>query len=108
MWFFFVQGCSGRVLGSILDVLGTLPGGILGGFWVILCVASVVRCILVLFQLRPKFVQIPDQSLFCRLCLTLVALPFSCRGGGLAERVKFLKEMNFEIVSWAGEKVYRS
>ena len=55
----------------------------------VLCVALVVRGLLFLFQFRPKFVPIPDQLLFYRLCLAPVALPFSCRGGGLAERVKF-------------------
>ena len=43
---------------------------------------------LFLFQFRPKFGPIPDQLLFYRLCLTPVALPSSCRGGGLAQRVK--------------------
>ena len=49
----------------------------------------VVRGLLFLFQFCAKFVQIPDQLLFYRLCLATVALPFSCRGGGLAERGKF-------------------
>ena len=40
-------------------------------------------------QFCPKCDPIPDQLLFYRLCLTPVALPFSCRGGGRAERVKF-------------------
>ena len=39
---------------------------ILRGFFRILCVALVIRCVQVLFQLRPKFVQIPDQLLLCR------------------------------------------
>ena len=56
-WFFFVRRCSGRVLGSILVVPGALPGWILRGFWVILCVASVICCTPVLFQLCPKFVR---------------------------------------------------
>ena len=55
----------------------------------VLCVTLVVRGLLFLFQFRPKFGPIPDQLLFYRLCLTAVALPSSCRGGGLAERVKF-------------------
>ena len=55
----------------------------------VLCVALVVRGLQFLFQFRPKFGPIPDQLLFYRLCLTPVALPFSCRGGGLAERGKF-------------------
>ena len=55
----------------------------------ILCIALVVCGLLFLFQFRPKFGPIPDQLLFYRLCLTPVALPSSCRGGGLAERVKF-------------------
>ena len=55
----------------------------------LLCVALVLRALPFLFQLRPKFVPIPDQLLFYRLCLASVALPFSCRGGGLAERGKF-------------------
>ena len=55
----------------------------------VLCVALVVRGLLFLFQFRPKFGPIPDQLLFYRLCLAPVALPFSCRGGGLAERGKF-------------------
>ena len=55
----------------------------------VLCVALVVRALLFLFQFRPKFGPIPDQLLFYRLCLAPVALPFSCRGGGLAERGKF-------------------
>ena len=50
------------------------------------CVASVVRCIPVLFQVRTKFVQIPDQPLLCPWGLALVALPFDCRGDGRAER----------------------
>ena len=62
---------------------------ILQGFWIVLCVTLVVRGFLFLFQFRAKFVQIPEQLLFYRLCLTLVALPSSCRGGGLAQRVKF-------------------
>ena len=53
------------------------------------CVALVVRGLLFLIQFRPKFGPIPDQLLFYRLCLAPVALPFSCRGGGLAERGKF-------------------
>ena len=55
----------------------------------VLCVALVVRGLLFLFQFRPKFGPIPDQLLFYRLCLAPVALPLSCRGGGLAERGKF-------------------
>ena len=54
-----------------------------------LCVNLVFCGLLFLFQFRPKFGPIPDQLLFYRLCLTPVALPSSCRGGGLAERVKF-------------------
>ena len=54
----------------------------------VLCVALVLRALPFLFQLRPKFVPIPDQLLFYRVCLAPVALPFSCRGGGLAERGK--------------------
>ena len=76
------------MLRSILGMLGLSQEG----FWEqfgYLCIASVIRCIRVLFQVRPKFVQIPNQSLFCRWCLAMVALPFSCRGGGRAERVKF-------------------
>ena len=53
----------------------------------ILCIALVVCGLLFLFQFRPKFGQIPDQLLLYRLCLTDVALPFSCWGGGLAQRV---------------------
>ena len=89
MCFSFDRGCSGTVLGSILDASGCLPVGIFTEFWVNLGVASVVRCIQVLFQIRPKFVQIPYQSLFCRRRFALVGLPFNCRGGGRAERVKF-------------------
>ena len=55
----------------------------------VLCVALVVRGLPFLFQFRPKFGPIPDRLLFDRLCLAPVALPFSCRGGGLAERGKF-------------------
>ena len=44
----------------------------------VLCVALVVRGLLFLFQFRPKFGPIPDQLLFYRLCLSPVALPFSC------------------------------
>ena len=55
----------------------------------VLCVTLVVCGLLFLFQFHPKFGQIPDQLLLNRLCLTPVALPFSCRGGGLAERGKF-------------------
>ena len=40
-----------------------------------LCVTLVVRGLLFLFQVCAKFVQIPDQLLFYRLCLTPVALP---------------------------------
>ena len=69
--------------------LGCLPARILGGFWMILCIALVVCGLLFLFQFRPKFGPITDQLLFYRLCLTPVALPSSCRGGGLAQRVKF-------------------
>ena len=80
------------VLGEGAGIDFGSPGGLpvmdFGRFWVILCVASVIRFFLVFFQRRPKFAQIPDQSLFCHLCLTVVALPFSCRGGGRAERVK--------------------
>ena len=54
----------------------------------VLCVTLVVRGLLFLFQFRPKFGPITDQLLFYRLCLTPVALPSSCRGGGLAQRVK--------------------
>mgnify|MGYP003328438018 CR=1 FL=1 len=67
---------------------GSLPARILKGFCMVLCVALVLRALPFLFQLRPKFVPIPDQLLFYRLCLAPVALPFSCRGGGRAERVK--------------------
>ena len=83
--------CS-RVLGEApktdLGWWGSLPARILRGFWMLLCVALLVRALPFLFQLRPKFVPIPDQLLFYRLCLAPVALPFSCRGGGLAERGK--------------------
>ena len=65
----------GESAGIDFGCLEALLGGILGRFWVILCVASVIRCIPVLFQLRPKFGPIPDQLLFYRLCLTPVALP---------------------------------
>ena len=41
----------------------------------VLCVTLVVRGLLFLFQFCAKFVQIPDQLLFYRLCLTPVALP---------------------------------
>ena len=74
---------------------GGLPGMDFGRFWIILCVASVIRFFLVFFQLRPKFAQIPDQSLFCRLCLTLVALPFSCRGGGPRSMLNYTKTTKF-------------
>ena len=75
MCFSFDRGCSGTVLGSILDVSGCLPVGIFREFWVNLGVASVVRCIQVLFQIRPKFVQIPDQSLPCRWFWPWLACP---------------------------------
>ena len=52
----------------IWDVLGTLLERILVRVLVILCVAP-------LFQLCPKFVTIPDQSLFYRRCLALVCRP---------------------------------
>ena len=77
------EGCWNRFLG----MLGAFPGGI-WGILVNLCVASVIHCMSVLFQVRTKFVQILNRSLFCRWCLALVALPFSCRGGGRAERVE--------------------
>ena len=84
--------CS-RVLGEApktdLGWWGSLPARILKGFCMVLCPALVVRALPFLFQLRPKFVPIPDQLLFYRLCLAPVALPFSCRGGGLAQRVKY-------------------
>ena len=75
MCFSFDRGCSGTVLGSILDASGCLPVGIFREFWVNLGVASVVRCIQVLFQIRPKFVQIPDQSLPCRWFWPWLACP---------------------------------
>ena len=75
MCFSFDRGCSGTVLGSILDASGCLPVGIFREFWVNLGVASVVRCIQVLFQIRPKFVQIPDQSLPCRWFWPWLASP---------------------------------
>ena len=67
----------------------------------VLCVALVVRGLPFLFQLRPKFGPIPDQLLFYRLCLAPVALPFSCRGGGLAERGKFRRT---PTGCWRGSK----
>ena len=54
----------------------------------VLGVALVVRGLLFLFQFCAKFVQIPDQLLFYRLCLTPCCPAFSCRGGCLAQRVK--------------------
>ena len=75
IWFFFARGRSGRVPRMIWDVLGTLRERILVRVLVILCVASVIRGVLVLFQLCPKFVTIPDQSLFYRRCLALVCQP---------------------------------
>ena len=75
MCFSFDRGCSGTVLGSILNASGCLPGGIFREFWVILGVASVIRCTSVLFQLRPKFVQIPDQSLLSRWFWPWLACP---------------------------------
>ena len=76
------------VLGEGAGIDFWSPGGLpvmdFGRFGVILCVASVIRFFLVFFQRRPKFAQIPDQSLFCRGCLALVAGPFSCRGSGRA------------------------
>ena len=41
----------------------------------ILCVASIIHGVLILSQLRPKFVQIAAESLFCRCCLALVGQP---------------------------------
>ena len=79
-----------RVLGESAGIdfgcLEALLGGILGRFSVILCVAFVICCIVVLLQLRPKFVQIPDQSLFCRQCLALVGRP-SVEGAAVARSV---------------------
>ena len=85
---FFGSRVLGEAPGTDLGCLGELPARILRGFWMVLCVALVVRGLLFLFQFRPKFGPIPDQLLFYRLCLAPVALPFSCRGGGLAERGK--------------------
>ena len=86
MCFSFDRGCSGTVLGSILGASGCLPGGIFREFWVNLGVASVVRCIQVLFQIRPKFVQIPDQSLPCRWFWPWLACP-SVAGAAVARSV---------------------
>ena len=79
-----------RVLGESAGIdfgcLEALLGGILGRFWVILCVASVICCIPVLFQLRPKFVQIPDQSLLSRWFWPWLACP-SVAGAAVARSV---------------------
>ena len=75
MCFSFDRGCSGTVPGSILGASGCLPGGVFREFWVVLAVASVICCTLVLFQFRPKFVQIPDQSLLCRWFWPWLACP---------------------------------
>ena len=75
MWFFFAQGCSGSVPRPIWDVLETLLERILGGFLAILCIASVIRGVLVSLQLRPKFAPISNQSLFCRRCLAVLCRP---------------------------------
>ena len=54
LWFFFARRCLEKVLGPIWNVLGTLPGKILEGFWTILCVASIAHAVQGLSQLRPK------------------------------------------------------
>ena len=86
MWFFFAQGCSGSVPRPIWDVLETLLERILGGFLAILCIASVIRGVLVLLQLRPKFAPISNQSLFCRRCLAVLCRP-SVAGATVAPSV---------------------
>ena len=53
MCFSFDRGCSGTVLGSILDVSGCLPGGIFRKFWVLHMFSEVF------VDLVPKFAQIP-------------------------------------------------
>ena len=65
----------GEAPGIDLGCPGEPPGKDFAEFWVILCVTLVVRGLLFLFQVCAKFVQIPDQLLFHRLCLTPVALP---------------------------------
>ena len=70
IWLFFAQGCSGRVLGSILGV----PGGLPGWFWEEFCLN-------LLLEFCPKFgpnlVHTLDQWVFrCRF-FPLLALPIS-------------------------------
>ena len=72
----------------IWDVLGTLRERILVRVLVILCVASVIRGVLVLFQLCPKFVTIPDQSLFYRRCLALVCRPLVAEAAAVCRYCK--------------------
>ena len=87
MWFFFARGCPGRVPGLCLGVLGTLPGGILRRFSVILCVALCPDSDPSFVQILSKF-QISASS-FSRFSPQL-AQPFSWSGGGLAQRCKLL------------------
>ena len=72
----------------IWDVLETLLERILGGFLTILCIASVIRGVLVLLQLRPKFA--PNfKSVVVLPSVPRRALPaFGCRCNGRAERAK--------------------
>ena len=72
----------------IWDVLETFLERILGGFLAILCIASVIRGVLVLLQLRPKFA--PNfKSVVVLPSVPRRALPaFGCRCNGRAERAK--------------------
>ena len=74
---FLCSKVLGEGAGSDFGCLGTLPGRILAGIWVISCITPVVRGAQVLSQLRPKFVQISDQSVLRRRFFPLLILPFS-------------------------------
>ena len=74
---FLCSRVLGEGAGSDFGCLGTLLGRILAGIWVISCITPVVRGAQVLSQLRPKFGQISDQSVFRRRFFPLLALPFS-------------------------------
>ena len=87
MWLFFARGRSGRLLGSILRV----PGGLPGQFWDGFCLK---KKIVLKFCLKvgPNFVHVSDRWVFRHRFSSLLALPFSWRGGGRAERFKLIPQ----------------
>ena len=72
------RGCSGDRFCCLGEPPGKDFGRILGRS--MRCFGRLWPSIFV--PIFPKFGPIPDQLLFYRLCLTPVALPSSCRGGG--------------------------